>query len=164
MTLTFCILLGRINRQAFPPLTVSPHDNFLPSFCNIHAKPYDQTGSGAKGKEEREPFPVVPRAINNGLNDVRADHTGSSIRETEQAEELEGYAPVILMGSTVCGTYSPCCRNREDSVQPSSSGRKHSRELGTVRIRRYMPYITAEVRRLIHCRRDQPTYQNSQAL
>ena len=98
MTLTSCILLGRINRRVFPPLTVSPRDSILPSFGNIHAKPYDQTGSGAKGKEERESFPVVPRAIDDGLNDVRADHTGSSIRETEQAEELEGVGTGHLDG------------------------------------------------------------------
>lgn len=72
--LNLLISLGHINLRVVLPLTISPSDSVFPSFLNIHSEPDDQTGGEAEGEEEWEPFPIVSRAIDDCLDDVRADH------------------------------------------------------------------------------------------
>lgn len=85
---TLHILLRLNNPQVFLPLAISPSNSIPPSFGNIHTKPYDQTGSNTEGKEEGEPFPIVPRVINDGLDNIWANHAGSPVWEAKQAKEL----------------------------------------------------------------------------
>jgi hypothetical protein len=160
------ILPGHTNLRVFLPLTISPSDSIPPPFGNIHTEPDDQTRSKAKSKEEREPLPIISGAIDDGLDDVRANHAGSPVREAKQAEKLEvrKHAGHLCGVIGVCGTRLPCCRNREDSVQPSSSGRRRSRKLGTAQIRRYTPCMTMYVRECIPGTQSHTNVQNSQAL
>lgn len=162
---TLCVLLGYIDLRVFLPLTISPSDSIPPSLGDIHTEPDDQTGSEAKGKEEGEPIPIVSRAVDDCLDDVRADHARCPVREAKQAEELTAQLRVTSVGPGLCEVHSPYCQTREDSARPSSSGRRRSRGPGTARIRRYMPCILAFVRRCItHTQHRSPTNQNSQAL
>ena len=100
INLTRCTSLCHLLISVSPLLTVGPSEGVPPSFCNIDTEPYDQAGYKSEREEEGEPFPVASRLIDDGLDDVWADHAGSPVREAEQAEELKMWSNHL--GAAIC--------------------------------------------------------------
>lgn len=70
-----------------PTLLSPPNSRTTPS-RHIHKDPDDEASAEAKRKKEGEAFPVVARLVDDGLNDVGADHGRGAVGEAEETEEL----------------------------------------------------------------------------
>ena len=77
--------------------------------------------------------------VDDGLDDVRTDHAGCAIRESEQSEVLFGIRIRSEISKIREITCSPCCRNPEVRAQPSWFVRTHSTALEKGQRRRCMP-------------------------
>ena len=76
------------DRGTYSATLLRPSNGRTSSLRDIDEKPDCDAGAEAKGKEEGEAFPVVACAVDDRLDDVRANHGGGAVRETEETEEL----------------------------------------------------------------------------
>jgi hypothetical protein len=57
------------------------------ALLDVDPDPDDDARRRAQREQEREAHPVVPRLVDDRLDDVRADHARRAVREPEEAEE-----------------------------------------------------------------------------
>lgn len=60
-------------------LLLRPDRCVLPAFLHINAKPDNHRRRGAQREEEREAVPIVACPVDDGLDNVGADHRGGAV-------------------------------------------------------------------------------------
>ena len=104
----------------------------------VLTKPDNQASGNTKSKKERESLPIITGVVDDCLNDIRSNHRWSTIRETEETEELMEMSDYFEHGTVMI--IVPYCQSPAGSIQPSWFGKKRSMALGINQTQRCTPY------------------------